>query len=350
LDKKPLLYAIISAVLFGLSAPLSKLLLGDVSATALAGLLYLGAFAGLSLYSLVTHKKSATAESNSNKLEKKDWPWLLGATAAGGIIAPISLLMGLNLISGFAGSLLLNMEGLCTALIAVVIFKENAGRNLWLALLCMTAAGVFLSWDSTQGHFNIAGPLLILLATFSWGIDNNLTRHISEKNPVQITTVKGLIAGTVSLSIALILNQKIPWDMTIFYALLLGAFSVGISLVFFIRALKGLGASRTGTFFSMGPFVGALASLVIFKNWNEWIILPAVIFMGAGMWFIFNERHVHTHLHLNVTHSHAHKHDDLHHTHEHQPPVTGTHTHEHTHKELTHTHVHWPDTHHRHAH
>jgi drug/metabolite transporter (DMT)-like permease len=349
-DRKPLLYAIISAVLFGLSAPLSKLLLGDISATALAGLLYLGAFAGLTLYSVVTHQKSATAESNANKLEKKDWPWLLGATAAGGIVAPISLLIGLNLVSGFAGSLLLNMEGLCTALIAVAVFKENSGRNLWLALICMTAAGVFLSWDSTQSHFNIAGPLLILLATFCWGIDNNLTRHISEKNPVQITTVKGLIAGAVSLSLALILNQKIPWSISIFYALLLGAFSVGISLVFFIKALKGLGASRTGTFFSMGPFVGALASLVIFKNWTEWIILPAFIFMAAGMWFIFNERHAHTHLHPNVTHSHAHKHDDLHHTHEHQPPVKGTHTHEHIHPPLSHTHVHWPDTHHRHAH
>ncbi len=350
MDKKPLLYAIISAVLFGLSSPLAKLLLGDISPTALAGLLYLGAFAGLSLYSLVTYKRTESAESKATRLEKKDWPWLLGATAAGGIIAPIALMTGLNLISGFSASLLLNLEGLCTALIAVVVFKENAGRNLWLALLCMTAAGVFLSWDTSQGKFNIAGPLLILLATFCWGIDNNLTRHISEKNPVQITTIKGLLAGAVSFSIALILNLRISFDITILYALLLGAFSYGISLVFFIKALKGLGASRTGTFFSMGPFVGALASLIIFKNWNEWIILPAFLFMAVGIWFIVNERHVHTHLHPAVTHTHSHKHDDMHHTHEHQPAITGVHTHEHTHPELTHTHVHWPDTHHRHAH
>ena len=235
MDKKPLLYAIISAVLFGLSAPLSKLLLGDISPTALAGLLYLGAFAGLFLYSLFTNKKSTSAEAKATRLEKKDWPWLLGATAAGGIIAPISMMLGLNLISGFSASLLLNMEGLCTALIAVVVFKENAGRNLWLALLCMTAAGVFLSWDTSQSKFNVAGPLLILLATFCWGINNNLTRHISEKNPVQITTIKGLLAGVVSLSIALILNQKISLDISILYGLLLGVFSVGISLVFFIQ-------------------------------------------------------------------------------------------------------------------
>lgn len=350
MDKKPLLYAIISAVLFGLSSPLSKLLLGDISPVALAGLLYLGAFAGLFLYSLVINKKSTSVDAKATRLEKKDWPWLLGATVAGGIIAPISMMLGLNLISGFSASLLLNMEGLCTALIAVVVFKENAGRNLWLALLCMTAAGVFLSWDTSQSKFNVAGPLLILLATFCWGIDNNLTRHISEKNPVQITIIKGLMAGAVSLSIALVLNQKISLDISILYGLLLGVFSVGISLVFFIQALKGLGASRTGTFFSMGPFVGALASLIIFKNWGEWIILPAFLFMAAGICFIINERHVHTHLHPAVTHTHSHRHDDLHHTHEHQPPVRGIHTHEHTHAELNHTHVHWPDTNHRHTH
>jgi drug/metabolite transporter (DMT)-like permease len=244
LDKKPLFYAIIAAVLFGVSAPLAKLLLGDVSPIALAGLLYLGAFLGLAVYSLITHKRP-TVESRAANLEKKDWPWLLGATVAGGIIAPIALMTGLNLISGFSASLLLNLEGLCTALIAVVVFKENAGRHLWLALLCMTAAGVFLSWDTSQSSFNIAGPLLILLATFCWGIDNNLTRQISEKNPVQITTFKGLIAGAVSLGIAYLMGQRIVLDITIFYALLLGAFSIGVSLVFFIQALKGLGASRT---------------------------------------------------------------------------------------------------------
>jgi drug/metabolite transporter (DMT)-like permease len=350
LDKKPLLYAIISAVLFGVSSPLSKLLLGDIPPVALAGLLYLGAFAGLSIYSLATWKKAGTGANKAAPLEKKDWPWLLGATLAGGIIAPISMMLGLNLISGFSTSLLLNMEGVCTAIIAVIVFKENAGRNLWIALLCMTAAGVFLSWDTSQSKFNVLGPLLIVLATFCWGIDNNLTRQISEKSPLQITMIKGLIAGTVSLSAALILNQSVPLDISILYALLLGAFSVGISLVFFIKALKGLGASRTGTFFSTGPFVGAIASLIIFKNWNEWIIIPAFLFMAAGMWFIFNERHVHTHLHPFVTHIHSHRHDDLHHTHEHQPLVSGTHTHAHTHPELSHTHVHWPDTHHRHAH
>ena len=350
MDRKPLIYAVASAVLFGVSSPIAKLLLGDISPIALAGLMYLGAFLGLFVYTIVTHKKADTLENKSTRLEKGDLPWLLGATLAGGIIAPISLMMGLDRISGFSASLLLNLEGLCTALIAVIVFKENAGRNLWLALLFMTAAGVLLSWDTSQSKFNLLGPLLIVLATFCWGIDNNLTRQISEKNPVQITMIKGLLAGIVSFSVAVILKYKISYGVNILYALLLGAFSYGISLVLFIKALKGLGASRTGAFFSTGPFVGALVSLIIFRNWTAWIMIPSFLFMAAGIFFIFVERHSHTHIHTVVTHTHSHRHDDLHHLHQHPEIIEGFHTHEHTHAELRHAHVHWPDTHHRHAH
>jgi drug/metabolite transporter (DMT)-like permease len=348
-DKRPLFYAIAAAVLFGLTSPFSKLLLDDISPIALAGLLYLGGGLGLSLYLLVTYKV-IKPEKKAASLEKRDWPWVLGATLAGGIAGPILMMLGLNLISGFATSLLLNLEGLCTTIIAIVIFRENAGRNLWLALLCMLAAGVLLSWDTSHSKFNILGPLLLVLATFCWGIDNNLTRQISEKNPAQIAAAKGLIAGTVSFSLALILKGKISFNISILYALLLGAFSYGISLVLFITALKGLGSSRTALFLSMGSFVGAVLSLIIFKNWNEWTFLPAFVLMAVGIWFIYHERHFHAHAHGLLTHTHTHRHDDLHHQHEHTEPVTGSHSHEHTHTPLTHTHVHWPDTHHRHAH
>jgi drug/metabolite transporter (DMT)-like permease len=259
LDRRPIIYAIVSAVLFGLSAPFAKLLLGDVSPIALAGLLYLGAFLGLSFYYLVTFKKADILKNKSTRLEKRDWPWLSGAILAGGILAPISLMLGLNLISGFSASLLLNLEGLCTTIIAVVVFKENAGKNLWLALLCMTIAGVLLSWDPGQNKFNILGSLLVVWATFCWGIDNNLTRHISEKDPVQITTIKGLTAGVISLSIAAILGTKIYLNLNILYALLLGSFSYGISLVFFIKALQGLGASRTVFYYGAIRWCGDFA-------------------------------------------------------------------------------------------
>jgi len=316
----------------------------------LAGLLYLGAFLGLVSYSVLSKKIQGLNQTKAESLERKDIPWLIGAILAGGVAAPISLMMGLNLISGFSASLLLNLEGICTAIIAVIIFRENAGRNLWLALLCMTAAGILISWDSAQSKFNILGPLFIVLSTFCWGIDNNLTRQISEKNPIQITWIKGLVAGLISLSIALALGNSIVFSLNILYALILGALSYGISLVLFIQALKSLGSSRTGVFFSMGPFIGALVSLLIFRNQTEWLMIPAFLFMALGLWLIVVERHTHIHIHASITHNHLHKHDDMHHLHTHPQPIKWAHSHEHVHAELKHVHTHWPDTSHRHIH
>jgi hypothetical protein len=132
-------------------------------------------------------------------------------------------MIGLNFISGFSVSLLLNMEGLATAIIAVFFFRENTGKRLWFSLLCMTVAGVFLSWNPNQSKFNVAGPLLILLAAVCWGIDNNLTRQISDKNPVQITYIKGLVGGLISLLAVLILGKSLSWDYGLPLALMLGA-------------------------------------------------------------------------------------------------------------------------------
>ena len=339
---------IISASLFGVSVPLAKLIIVDISPVALAGLLYLGAFIGLSLYALI--RKTTKVYQKIASLEKKDIPWLVGAILTGGILGPISLMTGLTLLSGFSASLLLNLEGLATVLIAVLVFKENTGKRLWIALTCMTIAGVLLTWDPTQDKFTVTGPLLIIFAMICWGIDNNLTRNISDKNPIQITQIKSLVAGTTSLVVALSLGMKIPLDTTIVFALLLGSFSYGVSLVFFIKALKGLGASRTGTFFSFAPFIGALASIIILHEWIGWTMLPAALFMLLGIWLIGSEKHTHFHVHKAITHTHSHVHTDMHHLHEHSDEVHEPHTHEHTHDETTHGHEHYPDTHHRHEH
>jgi drug/metabolite transporter (DMT)-like permease len=350
LDKRPLIFIIISASLFGISTPLAKLLVGDIAPVALAGLLYLGAFVGLSLYALVRNKRVVDQNKKSAPLEKKDLPWLTGAILTGGILGPISLMTGLTLVSGFSASLLLNLEGLATVLIAVFVFRENTGKRLWMALVCMTIAGVLLTWDPTQDKFTITGPLLIIFAMICWGIDNNLTRNISDKDPIQITQVKGFVAGITSLSLALILGMKISLNITIVFALLLGSFSYGVSLVFFIKALKGLGSSRTGTFFSLAPFIGAIASLIILKEWIGWTMLPAAGFMLLGIWLMGSEKHAHFHIHKPITHTHSHVHTDMHHLHEHTDDVHEPHTHEHTHNEITHVHPHFPDTHHRHEH
>jgi drug/metabolite transporter (DMT)-like permease len=350
LKTKPFLAVILSAVLFGLSPPLAKLLLKGVPPVGLAGILYLGVFVGLTLYSTGRKTWVRRGRERPAPLEKKDRGWLVGAVVCGGILGPICLMTGLSQISGFSASLLLNLEGLFTALIAVFFFKEDAGRRIWLALGAMTLAGVFLAWDPRQARFHITGSLLVLLAMLCWGLDNNFTRNISDKDPIQIARIKGFFAGAASLSLAVVLGFKPLLNMTLVYSLGLGAVSYGLSLVLFIKALEGLGAFRTGAFFSLAPFVGACASFFILKEPAGWSMFPAALLMAAGVWLVISEKHGHAHKHERMVHTHSHTHGDPHHTHRHAGELSEPHAHEHEHEELDHVHGHWPDIHHRHGH
>lgn len=341
IEARPLVYAILSTALFGISPPVAKVLLEDLDPVALAGLLYIGAFIGLTIVSLMRPSRP------SAPLERKDAPWLAGAILAGGVLAPVALMIGLTMVSGLAGSLLTNLEGVATALIAVIVFREYAGRRLWFALAVMTLAGVLLSWDPSGGTIDPLGPLLIVLAMVCWGVDNNLTRQISGKDPVRIAQLKGLIAGSFSLSVAVLLGVRLSLTPPLLLALLLGALSYGISLVLFIKALEGLGSSRTGAFFSLGPFVGAVVAVLFLNDPLTPPLLAAAALMALGVYAIMAERHGHSHRHERMTHTHAHEHD-MHHRHGHDGE--GAHSHEHVHPEMVHSHVHWPDEHHRHEH
>lgn len=346
----PVAFAILAAALFGLSTPFAKLLVADIPPVALAGLLYLGAFLGLGSYVLLRRVAAGRRTASRSALQRGDLPWLAGAVLSGGILAPVSLMLGLTLISGFSASLLLNMEGVATAVIAAMLFRENLGRRVVIALACVTVAGVLLTWDPSQGEWNLAGLLLLVLAGFGWGLDNNLTRNICSRDPVQIALVKGGLAGSASIALALALGSDITLDQRILWALLLGAVSYGASLVLFVMALQGLGASRTGLFFSLGPFVGAVVSIAVLNEWIGWIALPALALMILGVLALVYERHAHEHEHEEITHTHVHTHDSSGHDHLHARTVHGPHSHEHTHKVAVHDHDHWPDIHHRHDH
>ncbi len=350
LKNRPYLYVIASAVLYGLSIPASKVLLRQISPIALAGLLYLGAFIGLAGYSLGKKLFGKPTSSEAPPLERRDYPWLAGAILSGGILGPICLLSGLAIISGYAASLLQNLEGVATALIAVVIFKENAGRRIWLALVFMTCAGIFLSWDPGQNKFAVSGSLLVLAGVTCWGLDNNLTRRISDKNPVQISRIKVFIAGVFNLAVAGALGLTPPFHHALFFGLILGALSYGLSLVLFIKALQRLGSFRTGAFFSFAPFAGALVSLAVLPEPAKWVLAPGALFMVVGVYLIINEKHAHDHRHEKLVHAHAHGHGDGHHLHPHEGKIEGPHSHEHAHEEMDHIHGHWPDIHHRHKH
>lgn len=350
LNKRAYFDVVASAVLFGLSAPLSKLLIRDIAPVALAGLLYGGAFLGLSFYAL---GKRWTGSGNGPEvatLRRKDIPWLAGSILTGGIGGPIFLLLGLARISGTSASLLLNLEGVATALVAVLIFRENAGRRLWTALGLMTCAGVFLSWDPGRGRFEITGSLLVLTAMICWGLDNNFTRNIADRDPVLIARIKGGLSGVLSLGLAFLLGLRISFSPALLGALVLGAFSYGVSLVLYIRALARLGAFRAGAFFSFAPFVGAIVSLAVLPEPARWVLAPGAALMAFGVYLLIGENHEHLHRHERLVHAHAHGHRDLHHGHGHDEAAADPHVHEHEHDEIDHAHGHWPDTHHRHGH
>jgi len=351
----PLWAVLAAALLFGLSTPMAKLLLGGIPPVALAGLLYSGAFLGLAAYRgaagcLRRWGLARGRDGGEAPLEPRDLPWLAGAILTGGIVAPICLMLGLGRVSGSAGSLLLNFEAAATALIAVLLFKENAGRRVWIALALMTAGGVLLSWNSGEGRLEAAGPLLVLAAMAGWGLDNNLTRQISGKDPVQIAMVKGLVSGAVSLGLAFSLGRGFALRLPAVGGLAVGALGYGLSLVLFIKGLKGLGAFRTGALFSLAPFAGAAASVVVLGDRVKPGLAAAGLLMAAGVALIVREKHVHAHHHDRLVHAHAHVHSDLHHVHAHGGAVREPHSHEHVHDEMDHVHGHWPDGDHRHGH
>ncbi len=346
----PVAFAVLAAALFGVSTPFAKLLVSDISPIALAGLLYSGAFMGLGLFVIARRAARRSATSAGNPLRRNDLPWLAGAILSGGIVAPVALMSGLTLISGFSASLLLNLEGVATALIATMLFREALGRRVIVALLCMTSAGVLLSWDPSEGQWNIAGLLLLVVAGFGWGVDNNLTRSISDRDPVQIAMVKGGVAGGALLLFSMVIGASPPMGAQVIGSLVLGALSYGASLVFFVLALQSLGASRTGVFYCLGPFVGAVVSVVVLQELLGWTVFPALVLMIVGVLALVYERHSHDHVHEEMTHTHLHTHGDSAHDHPHAGVLQEPHNHEHTHKPGAHNHVHWPDIHHRHDH
>jgi drug/metabolite transporter (DMT)-like permease len=298
-----------SAALFGLSVPLSKILLGGVQPVFLAGLLYLGAFLGLTALWMA----GAAGEKRKAAPARGDMKWLLLVILFGGVLGPVFLLLGLSQTSGFTASLFLNLEGVATAIVASAIFKEFTDKRFWAALACMTVAGVLLSYDPPGSGFSLSGPALIALAMLCWGLDNNFTGKITGMEPVEIARAKCLAAGLINIGIGLFFGGKLALGATLLYALLVGTFSYGVSIVLFIHALRGWGAARTGAFFSVAPFVGAAASVLLLNESVGWSMLPAFALMAVGAWLIASEKHMHGHFHGKIYHVHEHFHDEGHH-------------------------------------
>jgi drug/metabolite transporter (DMT)-like permease len=338
-----------AAFLFGASTPLAKLLVGDTGPLLLAGLLYLGSGLGLGAL-LVARRLWHPEAAKEMRIPRREWPWLLGAILFGGALGPALLMRGLTQTDGATASLLLNVEGMLTAVLAWLVFKENAGRQIVLGMVAIAAGGVLLSWQP-GGTSLSGGALLILAACLCWAIDNNFTRKVSTNDAMLVACLKGLVAGSCNTALAWAAGASLPGAAAVGSSLLVGFFGYGLSLMLFVIGLRGLGAARTGAYFSVAPLFGVLISLAIWPRVPGPLFWTAAGLMALGVWLHVRERHLHEHTHEPLEHSHPHRHDE-HHQHAHAFEWTGDepHTHVHRHAVLTHRHPHYPDIHHRHPH
>jgi len=341
--------ALLAAVLFGVTTPAAKALLSLTDPWLLAGLLYLGSGVGLGAARLargVTGRASREAP-----LRRADLPWLAGAILSGGCLGPVLLMWGLAGGSASQSALLLNLEGVFTALLAWLAFREHVDARIAAGMGAITVGAFVLAWQPRQGLTLDRSALLVSAACATWAVDNNLTRKIAGGDAGLIAALKGSVAGTVNLVMAMAMGAAWPRPAVVVIAGVVGLFGYGVSLMLFVRALRDLGAARTGAYFSMAPFVGAvLAILVLGESFGSQLAMGGVL-MGLGVWLHLRERHTHEHAHEMLAHDHLHRHD-LHHDHAHDSatPSGEPHSHWHIHAPTRHRHPHYPDIHHRHDH
>lgn len=338
-----------AALLFGASTPLAKLLVADMPPLLLAGLLYLGSGAGLAAILLMRRLGNPHAGLQMH-IPRGELPWLLGAILFGGVLGPALLMIGLATTDGASASLLLNVEGVLTAVLAWLVFKENADQQIVLGMVAIVAGGVLLAWEPGGAVFS-TGALFVVGACLCWAIDNNLTRKVSTNDAMLVAALKGLVAGACNTALALVAGASLPGVSALASSLLVGFFGYGLSLTLFVVGLRLLGTARTGAYFSVAPLFGVVISLAIWPAVPGPLFWAAAASMALGVWLHVRERHVHEHSHEPLEHSHRHVHDE-HHRHGHAFEWSGEepHVHHHRHEVLTHKHPHYPDIHHRHPH
>lgn len=339
-----------AALLFGVSAPYSKLLLKDMGPLTLAALLYLGAGLAL-LVTLPLQRGSRLHGSAEAALRVADLPLLSAAIVCGAVLGPSLLMFGLDRVSAVTGSLLLNLEPPLTILIAVVWFREHLGGRQAGAVALIVAGTVLVGYRPGELASQWPGIVAVGLASLSWAIDTNLNQRLSLRDPVALGCIKGLAGGLCILAMARFAGESWPSAGGIGRGLVLGAVSYGASIVLFLRSLRVLGAARVAAYFATAPFVGALAAVTVLHERLRAADLLAMGLMALGLGLLLRETHDHEHVHEEMDHDHAHTHDD-HHDHDHGPTsaIAGAHAHPHHHAPIVHAHPHAPDLHHRHRH
>ncbi len=291
-----ILYALIACILFGSNAPIAKVLLQEVSPQLLTTLLNTGAAFGLSVLMGIKYSQQrffssedtslidrSTPATPANFLQGRDWFWFSMTTLLGGVIAPTLFVYGVSQIPASVASLLLSFEGMATAVIAWVLFKEKFHWLVAVAIAFILAGTIILNGGSDISGGNFWGTLAVVTAGFCWATDNNLTRKISHRDPLPIALGKNIAAGIINGSIAFSLGTILPPLGWILLACTLGIFCYGLSFTFLIMALRLLGASRAGAYFSITPFVGTGLSIIFLRDPITPNFLVAAILIALGV-------------------------------------------------------------------
>ena len=336
-------FAILAAALYAINVPLSKILLEHVSAAMMAAFLYLGAGLGLLIFGILSGDNK-----KSDRLSGRELPYTIGMIVLD-IAAPVLLMMGLERTHSANASLLNNFEIVATSMIAFFVFREALSKRLTAAIILVTVASITLSFEGRDSFRFNSGSLLVLAASICWGLENNCTWMLSSKSSVQITTIKGIFSGSGSLIIALLMGRQIPPFLWILSVMLLGFVAYGLSINFYIKAQKNLGAAKTSAYYSIAPFLGVAVSMIVLGERPTMRFYAGLFIMVIATVLMVKDticlQHTHAHTHV---HSHAHRHGDVVHTHVH----THTHSHNHVHgeNEAVHSHTHEQIEDHEHDH
>jgi drug/metabolite transporter (DMT)-like permease len=343
LPTRAIAMSVVSALLFGAATPCSKPLLQHLSPLQLAGLMYLGSAAVMLPTLFQRENKLPWQLDNTNKK-------LLGTSLLlGGTLAPAFLMFGLQLAKAGSVSIWLNLELVFTTIIACVFFREHLSKRGWLAIAMAFAASILVGLG--EGSAGLSAIALVSVACLCWSIDSNCTSIFLGLRPAQVAFWKGLVAGSVNLTLGLILQPFIGSWLDVILCLTLGAFSIGISIVLWVSSSRVLGATRGAMLFSSAPYFGLFLAAFWLKEGLSTVQIAAAIILAVAISMLLTDSHQHEHTHEALVHSHEHSHDDDHHDHVHEEETPlPLHTHEHQHTAVTHSHFHLPDLHHRHRH
>lgn len=279
--KKGIMFAILAAALYAVNAPFSKLLLAFMPPTLMAGFLYIGAGGGMLFIGMI--RKLRKKEAKELRLTRAELPYTVGMILLD-IAAPVCLLIGLSATTAANASLLNNFEIAATAVIALVVFKEKISARLWLGIFFVTLSCALLSFEDIASLRFSYGSLFVLVAAVCWGFENNCTRKISSKDPLQIVLLKGIFSGIGSVIIGLCIGEKITALWSVAAVLGVGFVAYGLSIYFYVYAQRLLGAARTSAYYAIAPFIAVIFSLIIFREMPTIIYFTALGLMVVGAW------------------------------------------------------------------